>query len=281
MVLRSLKPDIILNLLPHIEPFVFAYSWLYGVRNFLRLGTIYSRQNTFVQWVNFVSLKLGDPVITVSNAVTESLLRKIPDARVFEISAGVDEKKFIPSQGFKPSIFTFVAVGRLIQAKGFEVLIDAIRVLLNGGCSTEFRVLIAGDGHLRSRLIQKRKDLDLEMILEFCGKVTDVKGLYARSTAFVLSSLWEGMPNSLLEAMAMELPVIASNLPQLSNCVTSENGWIFETGNADDLAKYMRIALESPKALLGHLGKNSRGKILTHYSMSVMVDQYSSVLQID
>jgi glycosyltransferase involved in cell wall biosynthesis len=171
-------------------------------------------------------LALGVPAekcILVKNAIcTDEFVRRID----------TDEAK--RSLDIPVSRSLVGAVGRLSDEKGFDVLIRAADRLLAAGVDLELR--IAGEGHERPRLQRLIDELGRGDRIRLVGFQAEALGLYQAMDVFALSSLREGLPNVVLEAMAMGVPVVATRIagvPQLIH--DGENGLLVGPGDLDGL----------------------------------------------
>lgn len=127
--------------------------------------------------------------------------------------------------GFDSKQFVIGAAGRLSEEKGFHHLISAVSKLVRAGHS--IGLVIAGDGHLRGKLQQQIEALDLPDHVRLCGFLPDPRELYRAIDLFVLSSLREGLPNVVLEAMASRRAVVVTDCNGIPNLVQHEqNGLI-------------------------------------------------------
>jgi glycosyltransferase involved in cell wall biosynthesis len=115
-----------------------------------------------------------------------------------------------------------VSVGRLEKQKNFELLVDSFIDISHD--FPEYKVVIYGEGSRRESLEKRVKELDLQDRIIFPGNVTDVASRIQKSSVFVLSSDFEGMPNALMEAMALGLPCIATDCPVGGPRYLIENG---------------------------------------------------------
>src|SRR5262249_8325308 len=104
-----------------------------------------------------------------------------------------------------------LAAGRLVDQKGFDVLIRAFALVVPE-CS-DLRLVIAGDGPQARALRDLAAELRLDDRVIFSGTVSGLQGLMREADAFVLSSRYEGFPNVLLEALACRVPVVATDCP--------------------------------------------------------------------
>jgi glycosyltransferase involved in cell wall biosynthesis len=129
------------------------------------------------------------------------------------------------------------AIGRLIEKKGFPVLLKAIKRLydeIEG--SAPFEVWLAGDGEERSKLEKIRADLGLENIVRFCGWVENTKDFYREMDIFCLPSLDEPFGIVLLEAMVSGVPIIATKTAgPLEIIKHNQTGLLVEIGDPQEI----------------------------------------------
>jgi glycosyltransferase involved in cell wall biosynthesis len=147
-----------------------------------------------------------------------------------------------------------VAVGRLKAPKDFVTLVRALGRLGRDS----FEAVIVGEGPDRARLEDEAESLGLNGTLRLAGERRDVRELLARADIFALASLSEGMPVSVLEAMAAELPVVASRVGGLpEQVVDGVTGLLVEPGDPDDLARALgRLVGDAPlRRRLGAAGR--------------------------
>lgn len=156
---------------------------------------------------------------------------------------------------------TFLNIGRLTAQKDQSTLIKAFQMVLEK--EPKAKLAIIGDGELRCDLEKMVIDLGLLNKVFFLGKQDNVFPFLKASAAFVLSSLWEGMPNSVLEALAVGLPVVSTDCPTgpreiiapdgqaASLPLEADRGILVEPGNAEMLASAMfKILAKDKKELI-------------------------------
>lgn len=171
-------------------------------------------------------------VTTVLNAIDHRQFHRDP-ARVAPMRA---------SLGIEPNHVTIGAVGRLEPQKRFDLLLEAFAVV--HARKPETRLIIAGDGSLNKALTDQRSALGLQDSVIMTGHVTDVIGLHHAFDLFVQSSDYEGTPNSVLEAMAMETAIVATEAGGTAELVRDgEHGRIIPIGKVDRLVSAMESAL--------------------------------------
>lgn len=177
---------------------------------------------------------------SVANSVRRRLLLRMD--RVTVVANGVviparqDRALDAPAGKSGPCIAT---VGRLVELKGQDQLISAASMLVPH--YPGLRVLIVGDGPLRGRLEQLAKSLGVGTNVIFTGSVDDVPAYLSQAHIYVSTSHFEGMPIALLEAMAWQVPVIASDIPGNRGVIEhGKTGLLYPAGDARALAAALR-----------------------------------------
>jgi glycosyltransferase involved in cell wall biosynthesis len=192
-------------------------------------------------------------LIAVSSDVRQELIRfgAVPD-RVVTVLNGIDHEAFRrdrtreglarKSLQIADGDFVIGAVGRLEPQKRFDVLIDAFAELRQTHASA--RLLIAGDGSLRETLQARVAERGLGSTCRLLGHRTDVVDLHHAFDLFVQSSDYEGTPNAVLEAMALETPVVATNAGGTAEILRHDlDGLIVPAANVLMLADAMSLAI--------------------------------------
>ncbi|NFO31263.1 glycosyltransferase family 4 protein [Clostridium botulinum] len=150
-----------------------------------------------------------------------------------------------------------VSVGRLVAQKNHILLINAFSEICNK--YPEYKLIIYGDGELRDKLEQRIEELNLNNRVILPGNVENVPKHIYKASLFILSSDYEGMPNALMEAMALGLPVISTDCPCGGpNFLIKHgiNGILIPVGNSKELVSAIDIVL-TDKDYLNKLSKES------------------------
>jgi glycosyltransferase involved in cell wall biosynthesis len=161
-----------------------------------------------------------------------------------------------------------VAAGRLTGQKDFPLLLRAFARL-----SGTARLIIFGEGPDRDSLEQLRSKLQLEDRVDLPGFVDNLPAELGAADLFVLSSRWEGLPGVLLEAMALDVPVVATDCPTGPQEILQGGRWgkLVPVGSEEALAAAMQASLEEPQPIASH-------EALSRFDTEYIVDQYLSVL---
>lgn len=242
-ILNKEKPDIILTFLP--EP---TYR--------VMLLNIFKKRKVIISVRN-------DPNIEYNNYIKKFLVRLLytkADGFVFQtidaqkwFSKKIQNKSVIIYNPINPEFICnpydkerenkIVSVGRLAEQKNHKLLIDAFNTIKDE--IPNYKIYIYGDGPLKEWLIDYVSKLNLSNKIIFAGTVDNIKKEIYKSKIFVLTSNYEGLPNSLIEAMALGVPCISTNCKiggpkELFD--NDNNGLLVNLNDANDLAqKIMRI----------------------------------------
>ncbi|MCD0458903.1 glycosyltransferase family 4 protein [Roseiconus lacunae] len=160
--------------------------------------------------------------------------------------------------GLPTSIQLVAAVGRLSDEKGFDLLIEATVDLIRQG--RDVGLVIAGDGAFRAALQSQIDASGFGDRIKLLGFVADPRVVYRAADLYVLSSYREGLPNVVLEAMAMNVPVVSTNIAGMPDLIDDgENGVMIDVGRADAIHDAVRSLLDAPekRARLAEAGRKT------------------------
>lgn len=257
-----------------------------AIPNVSGLGTAFIR-NGLLQQIVVRLYRIGfrrAPVVFFQNAEDRQLFveRRIvrPDqARVLP-GSGVDLERFspAPAPGGPPA---FLFIGRLLRDKGVAEFIAAARLLRRELPEARFQLLGPIDDANRTAVDPDELQLWIsEGVVEHLGTTDDVRPFIAAATAVVLPSYREGLPRSLLEAGAMERPLIATDVPGCREVVEDGiNGLLCKVRDPQSLAAAMRRIAGMPAAELAAMGAAARQRVQDRFSEAVVVGIYLDVLR--
>jgi glycosyltransferase involved in cell wall biosynthesis len=231
------------------------------------------------------SLRYYERVICVSSDLyDECLASGVSANRCTVIQNAVDTEQFSPGnsrieaklrQGFHPHRFCVGAVGRLATEKAFDRLILAVDRLLDRGFDLE--LVIVGEGEERPRLESLIAKLNRGDRIRLLGYRTDTVLLFQAMDLFVLSSLREGLPNVVLEALAVQVPVVATRIAGVPSLIRDgHNGLLVEPDNVDQLAAAVE-RLIGDAALRARMALAGRRTVEESYSFEVRMQKIRAV----
>ncbi len=217
----------------------FGYKFVVSIHGY---NATTFRERIYYQF-DRISLKKADVVVTPGRCLAEELKSKLGLKDVRVIYNGIDLNKWAFFESNKSDYscpIELLYVGRLSAEKNVELLIDACSILKN---EFEIRLTLAGTGESYAELRNRVSEKGLVENVEFAGFVSqnDVYDLLTRCDIFVLPSKTEVLPNSLLEAMAVGVPVIASDVGSVSELIRDgKEGLLFKSGNVNELTEKIR-----------------------------------------
>ena len=167
-------------------------------------------------------------------------------------------------------------VANLFERKGYEVMIEALPMIVNASPAVHYLIVGSGDAAYEARLKATVEILGLESRVHFAGFQAAVYPCLAAMDLYVHPALMEGFGIAVLEAMAMRKPVVATTTGGLPEIVQEgETGRLVPPGDADALAKAVSALLQDP-ARCRQLGEAGRARVAAHFTVEAMMDQLVS-----
>lgn len=219
-------------------------------------------------------------IITVGEMVKKNLVEyfKIPQKQITVIHNAVKEFKdpIVKDERIeelhKQGYFVVGNVGRLSEQKGMEYYLRAISKVIV--ICPETRFVIVGTGEDEQKLLGLARKLKIEDYLLFMGYRSDIQNLMKQLDLIVLSSLWEGLPLTPIEAFSVSKTIVATAVDGTIEIVKSgENGYLVEPKNSDEIADKIVFLIEHPE-LMRKLEKNARDRYITEFSFEKLKERY-------
>lgn len=245
----------------------------------------HTRKTPLYYWVDRMSLRRYDRVICVSQDLLEKCAAiGVPDERLclIENAIVVDDYERTLEQreakarfGVPTDRFLLGAAGRLSEEKGFDLLIQAVGSIVDDG--RDVGLLIAGEGHLEQRLKDQIDALGLTDRVRLVGFLSDPRELYQAIDMFVLSSLREGLPNVVLEAMATGVPILTTRVAGIPAVMTHEvDGFIVSPNSTEELEAGLRTCLDRPE-LCAKLAGAGKEKVARDLSFAGRMEKIAAI----
>jgi glycosyltransferase involved in cell wall biosynthesis len=216
-------------------------------------------------------------VVCVSDYTRSQLLMWIPTmewGKLQVIHCGVDVQVFQRKPDPTPRRrFRVLSVTRLVRGKGMPFLLDAIAALVNRGVDVE--LMVVGEGTERDDFVEQSRRLGIADRVELAGAIgqDEIRGHYAQADAFCLPSFAEGVPVVLMEAMAFELPVVATRITGVPELIEDGvSGLVVTPARADELADALERLATSPK-LRQTMGAAARERVVGEFNIQRSADQ--------
>jgi glycosyltransferase involved in cell wall biosynthesis len=222
-------------------------------------------------WLERNGLKLSDRILACSSSVKNNVSEFFPDKRITLLNNATryqehsnNNIELTNNYNIKNDNIVILTLGRLIIAKGYDVLIEAFKNVWIDYPNAV--LLIGGEGPERGNLAEKISSLGLNESVRLLGNVSKVHELYQRANIYVNSSLWEGLPMTLLEAMSCGKPIVATNV--------GGNGELIIDGVTGSLVKHSDpLALASAIKVL--LSNSKQQKLFSENAMKHFIKNYS------
>lgn len=239
--------------------------------------------------VAYNRLVLGsrDTVVAVGNSVRDALVQNegISAKRVQVIYNGVDLERFSRPIAtahkmrhelcLAGSDFVFLQVARLDSLKDHPTSVRAVAQISE--IHPNVRLLLVGEGPERPLIEQVIRENNVEQHVRLLGQRSDIAEILEIANVFLLSSLSEGIPVTIIEAMGMELPIVATNVGGLAEVVDDGvTGLLSPAGDYRALAASMDQLIRDPE-LRRRMGKAGRNRAETLFSARTMIDAYRSL----
>ncbi|MBC8025548.1 MAG: glycosyltransferase family 4 protein, partial [Steroidobacteraceae bacterium] len=226
------------------------------------------------RFIDKMLLRRFDAVLFVSGA-TRSLVPRwwLPDTRTCVLHNGLVLGKYgaetgsLPRRPVDPRNVTLLNVGRLSPEKGQDLLLQAMAPLVARypGLTLKF----AGTGPEEARLRALAQSLGLGDRVHFLGYIHDMPQLYADVDLLVQSSLTEGLPNVIVEAAYLRVPIVATRVGGTDEVVEhGKSGWLIESGDVNAIRAGLEAFLENPQRFVA-MGESAQRRIVEGFSIAV------------
>jgi glycosyltransferase involved in cell wall biosynthesis len=231
---------------------------------------------------NFLVSRKCNRIIAVADSVKEDILRnnwRMPSEKVSVLANSVDYARFADVStckqearrmlGLPTDAFVFGTVGRLARTKGLTYLIEAFPIVKEEIPSAE--LVLLGNGPCREELERQASKIRSGDSIRFLGHRERIEQLYQAMDVFILSSVAEGMPRAILEAMAAGVPCIATQVGGIPEILPNRDvGRLVPARDADALAASMIELAKIPAGELRQVVENARDQVRRFYCHEIM-----------
>jgi len=253
-----------------------------------RLGKGFFRRNSFL--IDRAFYVLLDKALAVSHACKRDLvsMKGISPEKVVVVQNGRDLANFHPNSTnrrtelrkiyhYDSDEIVFGVFARLNHQKGHKYLLTAVKLLKDRGILV--KVIFVGDGELKDFLVAQCLELEIVDQIVFAGFQKDMPGFYSMVDVMVLPSLYEGLPLCVIEALAMEKPVIATSVDGTPEIVIpNKTGLLVAAEDCLGLADALAFAAAN-REILRQMGINGREFVLEHFSLQRQVHETEALYE--
>lgn len=224
---------------------------------------------------------LSDFNSNVSQEATESLISKgaFNKNNLTTVYNGIDLSKFKLSKiDKKNDEIMILSVGRFNEQKDYPNLFKAIKILKDNNLIEKVKFYVAGDGALRPYLEKTIEDLGINNNIVLLGNRSDIPELLNQADFFVLSSRHEGLPTVVIEAMACETFVVATDCGGSAE-ILGETGMLVPIENSEALAKGLEQAMKLTEDQILNNGKLARERVEKLFSLEASVNKWLALYE--
>jgi glycosyltransferase involved in cell wall biosynthesis len=222
-------------------------------------------------------------VVAISSYARGQFYRFLPQhewRKVHVVHCGLESTFDAENTSHSYATRQLVCVARLSEAKGHLLLVQAAALLQAQGL--DFELVLAGDGELRADIEALIARHELQARVRLTGWISgaQVRQEILAARALVLPSFAEGLPVTLMEAMALRRPVISTFIAGIPELVVSgEHGWLVPAGDVDALAQAMRACLEASDDTLARMGQAARRRVLARHDVDVEASKLAALFR--
>lgn len=245
-----------------------------GLSKYLHKG-----QNIVSKSIEKDIIKKSEIVTTVSDSVKGDLQEYgVTKNEIVVTPNGVNTAEFSPSSGTTDGN-QLLYTGRLAPEKGLPDLFEAVHTVTKSGY--DLRLIITGKGEYEDVLREEAKRLNIENQVDFAGFVSREKliDLYEMADIYVFPTYYEGLPTSILEAMAAGLPIVSTTAHGVTDLLDhEETGLLSSPGESDQFASNIRRLMDDSQ-LRQQLGSAARNEAVTTYDWEIVSQKMKSVYE--
>lgn len=252
-VIRIFKPDVVHSHMVHANIFTRLVRITTSIKKLICTAHNSDEGGRWRMLAYRFTHNLADLTTNVSNEAVQAFIEKkaVPDSDIITTYNGIDLSRFFYNSEAKNKIlnelnininsYLILAVGRFSEQKDYPNLLQAFKTLKNKSTG-DIKLIIAGDGELRSEIESIIDELGLKQEVFLLGRRNDIPDLMSASDLFVLSSKYEGFGLVVAEAMACKTLVVATDCGGVSEVLNNDQ-FLVPPSNSNALAEKMYYAL--------------------------------------
>lgn len=249
-IIKDNKPDVLIPFLPYQVEHTYITSrglhipMVVTVRNNPQVDTDNEKQRKRRDWI----AKHVEGVFLQTETQRDYFQDDVRK-KCFVVPNPISENIISAEYVYKNQIKRLIAVGRLEEQKNFSMLINAFAEVKK--IYPELTLDIYGEGRLNEKLQKEITELGIESSVVLCGRTNDIISVLTEHDLFIMSSNYEGMPNSLMEAMGVGVPCISTDCPTGPKELLGENerGILIKKENKKELVDAVLYAIENSSVM--------------------------------
>ena len=277
-ILKEEKISIIISYLT-LSNFVSGICRMFN-KNVLSIGGIRTEKLPYHKFVfeKLIHNHLNDATVFNNYSAKEKFHRRgFKAGKIYVIQNAIETKNSTYASKISNSEIKIVSVGRFVKIKDYATALKAFSNLTGRNSGKNFKYYIVGYGPLENDLRSLAEKLKIDQKVKVFINPPDIPDILKDSDIFLSTSLFEGVSNSIMEAMAAGLPVVATNVGDNSYLIKNgHNGFLVPCRDVDTIVDRLELLSHSEEKR-NEFGKNSFNIIETEFSGSKMLDGYLSL----
>jgi len=266
-ILKMKAPDVLISFLPQVQIWMMLASWGMRLR---RVETVRNNpwmvapKNTIVRILWKMCFKRADSIIIQTREQAEFFGKKEREKSVLIPNPISEQFRANVKETYSDKVRRFIAVGRIATQKNYPLMLEAFSLAMEKDPEIELSIYGAGEDGYVENIERQIKERGLENNVRLMGRTQEMHVALLQADAFIMTSDYEGMPNALVEAMAIGLPCISTNCKTGPKDLidTGKNGFLVKEGDpAEVAAAIIKVAtLDREQAF--EVGQEARQRVL-------------------
>jgi len=283
-ILKEEKPDVLISFLPRMQIWMMMASFGIKLR---RVETVrvspweIYKNNRIEHFLWMLCYHRADATIFQTAEQGEYFSKTIRERGVVIPNPIASQYCENPKQNYSDSAVRFVAAGRIAEQKNYPVMIEAFGIAHRERPDLRLSIYGTGDKTYMDAIQQRIDERGLSSVITMHGRTNDTLSVLQQSDAFLMTSDFEGMPNALVEAMAVGLPCISTNCRTGPRDLIDhgENGFLVSTGDAEAIAEAVLCAASMDSEHAEQMGRKAREKVLVLCSESNSLEKLIKLIE--
>jgi len=276
-ILKEIQPDLLAvhsskaGLLGRLAGWSLGIPTIFTAHGWAFTEGVPHKKRIFYSLLEKIAGIVSAGIITVSNYDCQLAIQNkiISPEKIKVIHNGVLDITKLKQVSQNKKQIQLIMIARFAEPKNHQVLVEVLSRL----DTQDWNIRFVGEGPLKKEIELEVKEKNLSNKVIFLGNRDDIPEMLACSQIFILTSDWEGLPLSIIEAMRSGLPVIASNVGGVEELVQDgKTGFLIEKGNKKELMEKIKFLMENAE-LRNEMGLSGRKRYIEHFTFEKMAHE--------
>ncbi len=274
--------------LTRLAGFITGTPVIYALHSMPFLRRVQGRKAIFYRYIEKLGTRMGGRLVALTESMKANLVQNkiAPESDITVIYTGIDpngpgprrgQRESSKALGFDPERPLIVWAGRSNRQKAPEIFLESAALIRRSQPHAQF--ILAGEGPMMPALMRLSDSLDLGDSVRMLPWQEDVAGMLSAATVYVMTSRWEGLPLSLLEAMALECAVVATSVDGVAEAIRHEkDGLLCIPDDANSISAQVLRLLQNDNERQ-RLAEEARARVVHDFSVNKMIGEWEELLR--